>query len=312
MTFFKLIRYKNLIMVLLTMVLVKYCLTESIFPRPYLSDVEFVIYALSVLFITAGGYIINDIYDVKIDRINKPKKVFVGNSISIKNAWILYTSLSIVGLGLAVFISIQKQLSFHIFYYLFGFACLFFYSKYFQRKPLIGNIIIAFICGALIYLTKAFDLVRAVDIETFIQSLPSDYHIHDISFGFMTINFYILFSFTGTLIREIVKDIEDVDGDYNAGYQTLPILFGKRRTRNFVIVLSILFSMVLITYLLVFYAIGYLALFYGLTLVLIISLYFIYRLWSAKTKRHFHLLSNLMKIILFLGILSMILFTFNP
>ncbi len=308
MTFFKLIRYKNLIMVLLTMVLVKYCMIASVLDNPNLSDLEFIIYALSVLLITAGGYIINDIYDIDIDKINKPKKTFVGNSISIKNAWTLYAVLSIGGMGLAIYISIIKSLPEYILLFLFGYACLFFYSRYFQKKPLIGNIIIAFICGALIYLTYLFDF--RLDYDQFYEKIISE-KLSKAPSRISEIKFFIAFSFLGTLIREIIKDIEDIDGDYNAGYQTLPIVLGKRRARDVSIFMSILFIILLILNTVYFYSMGYLLVTIAMSMICGLTLYMLYELWTAKTKKHFHFLSNLMKMILFFGILSMILFTFD-
>jgi len=307
MNFLRLIRYKNLIMVLLTMILTKYALTEPAIFQGYLTDVQFAIFALSVLFITAGGYIINDLYDVELDRINKPEKTIVGTSISKKSAWVLYFLFSSIGLGLAIYISIRKHLPDHIIYYLIGFACLYFYSKYFQKKLLIGNLIIAFICGALIYLTYSFDF--RLNHEKIIDDAQPE-TLACILQRITVIKFYIGFSFFGTLIREIVKDIEDINGDYNAGYQTLPIVFGTIRTRNFVIVLSVLFLLGLFLYTYFYYSIKNWNVTIALGFLSALTIYFLYKLWNAKSKKHFHQLSTIMKLILFFGILSMILFTF--
>jgi len=309
MTFLKLIRYQNLLMVLLIMILVKYVLIETALPKPYLSHLEFTIFALSVLFITAGGYIVNDIYDVDLDRINKPSKTYIESSISKKNAWRWYIVFSVLGLALATYLSIKVYLPDHILYYLLGIACLFFYSSYFQKKPLVGNLIIAFICGALIYLLRSFDLRG--DRATLLKDLAFIDNIRRLQFSSMTIWFYIKFSFFGTLIRELLKDIEDTDGDYNAGYKTIPILFGRKRARNLIIVLSILFNLYLILYAYVYYGLGFktLSIFFGI--LVLVFIYFLYKLWFAKAKKQFHYLSNLMKLILFFGILSMILYTFD-
>ena len=108
-SFLKLIRYKNLLMVLLTMVLTKYALIRSLLDL--ITHFDFAIIVLSVLLITSGGYIINDIYDVSIDKINKPQKVYVGNSISFKNAWISYFTLTIVGVLLGIYVSYNYHYS---------------------------------------------------------------------------------------------------------------------------------------------------------------------------------------------------------
>ena len=88
-SFFQLIRYKNLLMVLLTMVLTKYALINSFISQPSLTSIDFIILSLSILFITAGGYIINDFYDIEADTINKPLKVYISKRIKKKNAWVI-------------------------------------------------------------------------------------------------------------------------------------------------------------------------------------------------------------------------------
>ena len=128
----------------------------------------------------------------------------------------------------------------------------------------------------------------------------------------MIVFYYAVFSFISTLIREIIKDIEDVNGDYQMKMYTLPIALGRKRTRNIVIALSLLLLLLLIVVL-----IGltknpqflFLNL-YLLLFVLVPTLYFTFVLWTAKTKSQFHFLSTLMKIIMLLGIFSMLLFIF--
>jgi 4-hydroxybenzoate polyprenyltransferase len=106
--FLQLIRYKNLFMVLLTMVLTKYALIHSFIEKSNLSNLEFCLLSLSVLLITAGGYIINDVFDIEADRINKPKKVFIDVSISKKKAFYIYLILSFTGLFTGIYISFSK------------------------------------------------------------------------------------------------------------------------------------------------------------------------------------------------------------
>jgi 4-hydroxybenzoate polyprenyltransferase len=287
------------------MVLNKYALIESVLPQGYLSTFEFILFVLSVLLITAGGYIVNDLYDVQIDRINKPHKTYVGNTISKSAAWKLYLGLTFIGTTLAIYLCIKKRLPGHVIYYLIGIACLYFYSSYFQKKALIGNVIVAFLGGALIYLTYSFDV-----------RFPKNYFDYKAPLLTATllrifdIKFYIGFSFLGTLIREIIKDLEDINGDYNLNYKTLPIILGVKRTRNITIVLSVIFLLGLMLFTAYYVHTEYYFVSLMLALIVLSAIYFIYRLWSAKTKKHFHYLSNLMKLILFFGILSMILFTF--
>ena len=157
-SFLKLIRYKNLLMVLLTLVLTKYALTNSYISQSFLSNLQFVLLATSILCITAGGYIINDIFDVKIDKINKPDKVFIGNTISVKNAWSCYWSISIIGVVLGVFLSYDTNHTHYSFIFVFTSIMLYFYSKYFKKIAIIGNLFVSFFVGLSIYLISLFDL----------------------------------------------------------------------------------------------------------------------------------------------------------
>tara|TARA_B100001063_G_C16610862_1_gene475672 strand:- start:256 stop:621 length:366 start_codon:yes stop_codon:yes gene_type:complete len=121
----------------------------------------------------------------------------------------------------------------------------------------------------------------------------------------------MFFAFLTTMIREIIKDIEDINGDYIVKLKTLPILIGKTRARN----ISIFLSLVLLLFLFLVSSNYFISKKYFLgTIMLMISIIvvlFIFKSWNASTKKQFHYLSNLMKLIMFIGILSMILFKFK-
>ena len=121
---------------------------------------------------------------------------------------------------------------------------------------------------------------------------------------------YISFSVLTNVIREIIKDIEDINGDLKIKAKTLPIVLGRKRASK----VAFFFSAVLLVVLLVVLQSlkeEYLLLFYGLIFILLPLLYFMYKLWISKTKKDFSKLSNLMKLIMLFGILSMILFKFR-
>lgn len=300
-SFLKLIRYKNLLMVFLTMFLTKYALIGNL-TLGIITHFDFDIIVFSVLLITAGGYIINDIYDVDADRINKPTKVYVGNSISFKNAWISYGTLTILGVIFGTYISYKYQYSHNYsFFFIFSALGLFLYSKYLKGIPLVGNMIVSIFVGLSIYIISLFEFPKGGVYEL----------INHLEYPRRDILFYVQFAFLMTFIRELVKDIEDVNGDYVLQMKTLPIILGKKRARNITVFFSIVstyflficiknlrgsFTEVLALYLIICTCIP--------------MLFFIYKLWNAKTKKEFHFLSNLMKGIMALGILSMSLFKF--
>lgn len=291
--FLKLIRYKNLLMVLLTMVLTKYALIQI---QLNLSTTEFITLVLSVIFITAGGYIINDFYDIETDKVNKPNKVFIGNTISERNSLISYFTITFFGLLLGLYVSIEANLYNHFSIFIGAALLLFLYSKYLKKLPLIGNICTSFLIGLSIYIVSLFDVPEG---GTYVLSNHLEYFRSDILF-------YAKFAFFTTLIREMIKDIEDIDGDYKAGMKTLPILIGRKRTRNVVIVITAIVFVFFIR--VIYYELLYNSGVFNYSFIFLLALfiYFFYKLWEAKTKKEFRYLSNLMKIMMLSGILSMI------
>ncbi len=306
--FLKLIRYKNLLMVLLTMYFTKYALIKAFLNSSFLSYIDFILFSLAVVFITAGGYIINDIHDVVTDTINKPNKVVVGKTISLKNAWLLYKILTAFGLGLGIFISIYKSLPFYSLFFVIVVIGLYLYSRYLQKTVLIGNLLIASLCSLSIYLVYVFDF--RVDSTTLYRAVHTD-DIDGIQMEWIVIFFYILFSFITTLIREIIKDIEDINGDYNENYKTLPILYGKRRSRNICIGLTFSLIFVLFLFISIVNALKMTLLLISLVAVVLLIIAFLFSIWNGKTQQEFKKASSIMKTIMLLGIMSMALFIFE-
>ena len=299
-SFFQLIRYKNLLMVLLTMILTKYALINSFISDPSLTSIDFIILSLSILFITAGGYIINDLYDIEADTINKPLKVFISKSISKKNAWFIYLLSSTLGVSLGIYLSIIKNIDFLSFYFFGTTLLLFLYSVLLKKQVFIGNLCISLLVTLPIYLLYKFDS-NNITISNILQYF----------FLSIAVFYYMFFAFLTTMIREIIKDIEDINGDYIVKLKTLPILIGKTRARN----ISIFLSVVLLLFLFLVSSNYFISKKYFLgTIMLMISIilvHFIFKSWNASTKKQFHYLSNLMKLIMFIGILSMTLFKFK-
>lgn len=299
-SFFQLIRYKNLLMVLLTMILTKYALINSFISDPSLTSIDFIILSLSILFITAGGYIINDLYDIKADTINKPLKVYISKSISKKNAWFIYLLSSTLGVSLGIYLSIIKNIDFLSFYFFGTTLLLFLYSVLLKKQVFIGNLCISLLVTLPIYLLYKFDS-NNITISNILQYF----------FLSIAVFYYMFFAFLTTMIREIIKDIEDINGDHIVKLKTLPILIGKTRARN----ISIFLSVVLLLFLFLVSSNYFISKKYFLgTIMLMISIilvHFIFKSWNASTKKQFHYLSNLMKLIMFIGILSMTLFKFK-
>jgi 4-hydroxybenzoate polyprenyltransferase len=305
MDFLKLIRYKNLLMVLLTMVLTKYALLDSIFIQIPERDYQFLILTISVLFIMAGGYIINDIYDLEIDKINKPSKVFIDNIISKKNAWKAYISLTFVGLLFGFYLSFFEGSKSNSFYFSLIILLLFVYSKYLKKTFILGNLTISYCLSMVIYITYIFTSEDIIYSESLKKYIVYKINHHDILGPILT---YSLFAFITTLIREIIKDIEDINGDLKLNAKTLPIVIGINRAS----MVAIFFTVILLIFIIIILSIFRYDITFSTYIILFIILpllYFLYKLLSAESKKDFSKLSNQMKVIMLFGILSMLLFT---
>jgi 4-hydroxybenzoate polyprenyltransferase len=239
-------------------------------------DPRLLILSISTMLIAAAGYIINDYYDVKIDYINKPERVVIGKKVPRRYAILFHVVLSALGLLLGLFLS-------------WGIAAvnvtsiflLWLYSNNLKRLPFIGNFVVAVLTGLSILLVDF--LYRANN---------------------PVIHIYAGFAFFITLIREIIKDMEDLKGDNTFGCKTLPIIWGIRRTKVMIYFLLTIFALTVVV-LDVLYRV--LPLRYYLLFLFIPLLFFLAGLIRADMKKDFSYLSSFCKIIMLLGILSMAL-----
>jgi len=281
------------------MVIVMQCTVTYGFFKPFdidlpLSRLGFIFLLFATVFIAAGGYIINDIIDITADKINKPKKRTIGVSIDEKQAKFLYYIFTFVGVGFGFIICavLGKPVYFLIFV---GSAfALYAYSRFLRKIALIGNLLVSVTVAATIVIVGIFELFSIEsDIDNEFKIFLFDV-IMDISIAAFLIN----------LIREIVKDVEDIQGDHVARYKTLPIVLGAKRTARIASVLSLL-TMTLISW----YTFTFLyedkltvgILFFGVIAPLG---YVATQLWEADKKSQFSRLSIVLKIIMLTGIIS--------
>lgn len=269
-SFARLTRVWNLIIIALA----QYLTAAFLIDFSTVWDLKLFILTASTLMIAAGGYIINDYYDIKIDLINKPERVVVGKAITRRYAILFHTLLSLNGVALGFWLSWKIAAVNFVSAFL-----LWWYSNQLKRQPFIGNFVVALLTGVAIWL---------------VDSLYKTGHMLIIS--------YAAFAFFITLIREIIKDMEDLKGDQTFGCQTLPIVWGMRRTKNVIYAILALF---LLTVMLINYYIEELPVQYFLLFLFVPMLWFVVRLIGADTKKDFTWLSGFCKIILLLGILSM-------
>ncbi|MDT0551674.1 geranylgeranylglycerol-phosphate geranylgeranyltransferase [Urechidicola vernalis] len=288
--FFQLIRWKNLVLGIATLVLIKYYLTPIFVENSRLSLLNFILLTLGITLISAGGYIYNDIVDIKADHINKPENVYIGTYISEKTAYKVSFIFFLIGNLLGIISAINNNSS-NLTIYFFGLALsLVFYSKYLKSIALIGNLVVALVISSSIFVIPIFEKMEFSSIE------------------FQLISGYALFAFLINFMRELIKDIEDVNGDFKLNYATLPIIIGVKRTRNITIGISIILYINLVFLLFQIKGFNEYLFYYSMIVILPTMLYFMYKLYNAKTKKDYSNSSLILKLIMLLGILS--IFTF--
>lgn len=296
--FLRLIRWKNLLLLLYVQLLLKFLFFTAFTAKTNLSIIQFFILIFAILLVTSAGYILNDIIDLKTDLINKKHKVIVANFITIESAQRLYLITNTLGIVLGIGLSLSLQKPTFSFIFIGTALLLYFYSTKLKSKPLIGNITVSFLVAMSIIVLLIFDI--NFEIKNNNQQL------------IICITMLLAcFAFLINLVREIVKDIEDVNGDYSMKIRTLPIVLGVSRTKKIAAFLC-LFPFLLLLVIIVIYASIYkfTVLYLGL-FTLLPLLYVSIKLLSAKTKKDFKKLSLFLKLIMFFGINSLLIFSLN-
>lgn len=198
---------------------------------------EFFLFVFSTLIITASGYIINDIYDIETDGINKPDKRIIQVHLSVTIAWKLYFSLILTGGLISLYIAFQRNDLFYWFIYPAAVFLLYSYSRWFKGTPFLGNIIVSLFCAAvpgIFFLSEA-----SVLIELKLRDLTSYLPLHRLLIS------YIIFAFLTNLYREIVKDLQDEAGDKLAKINTAAVYFGKNNTKFIALSIALIIIIVM-------------------------------------------------------------------
>lgn len=295
-----LIRWKNLLMIALVQWLVKYALLKPFGVSISLNSFEFTLLMVATICIAAAGNIINDIYDVETDEINKPEQVIIGNHLSEKTAYNLFIILNVLGMAIGFYLSniVAKSGLFSIFVIVS--VLLYVYASYLKQTFLIGNMVISALVALSIIIVGIFELIPAITPQN--QGIQLTF--------FKIILDYAVFAFIINFLREIIKDIEDIDGDHKAGMQTLPIILGRDRALRLLFTLSFIPLLLIVLYINTTLYKQPLAVVYFLVLIVAPLIYTIIKIAYAKTKKDFHSISNLFKLVMLFGMLSMLLYKY--
>lgn len=293
-----LIRWKNLLIIALVQLLIKYALLEPFGVQTSLDSLGISLLILATVCIAAAGNIINDIYDVETDAINKPNKCIVGKSISEKTAYNLFIGFNVIGVAIGFYIShlVGKSAFFTLFVIIS--ALLYVYASYLKGILIVGNIIISVLVAFSVLIVGIFELIPPLTPEN-----------RDIQLSIFKVVFrYSVLAFMINLLREFVKDIEDIDGDNKVGLRTLPVVIGRERATIVLFVLSFI-PLIIITY----YTINKLytnltAVVYFLTCIIGPLIYISIKSFNAKTKKEYQHISIILKLVIITGILSLLLY----
>ena len=302
--FFRLIRLSNLVFIALTQVLFQVCIYYPLYKGsvPSYDTQSFILLVLASVFIAASGNIINDYFDINIDEVNKPHKMVVDKVIHRRSAIIWHLILNFAG----IVCTILALPNLHKFYILLAnllcIGLLWMYSASFKKKLLIGNIIIALLTAwtiLIIFFSKA-SISHASDINNINQ--PKLFR-----FAFL----YAGFAFIITLIREAIKDIEDMEGDARYGCKTMPIVWGVSNTKKYIAAwLLILIGVLGIIQVYVLQFSWWWPVLYCIVLIIGPLVGILMKLFKASSPNDYHTLGNHTKLVMLTGVLSMGFFYF--
>jgi len=306
--YLRLIRYQNLIFIaFIQLVMQKVVLVPILQTFGFNTSMEtgmlFLLITATVL-IAAGGYVLNDYFDVKIDIINRPDEQIVGNTLSRHTAMILHQVLSGLGVACGLLLSYFARSFTLTFIFIVIPGLLWFYSASYKRQFLIGNLVIAFISAMSLLVVGIAQLAflrKEFGSLVFETPIPMQFYSWIGGFAF--------FSFLCTLIREIIKDMEDEKGDREMECHTMVIKWGINKTK------ISLYSLIAITLIGLFLTNQFVIPFnntltiryiiFGLTLPFVALFYLIYK---AKSQSDYHQASILTKVIMLIGVLYSFVF----
>lgn len=265
-----------------------------------LNNFLFILLMTATVSIAAAGNIINNICNFEIDSINVPKKVIIGNKVTKKNANHLFIIFNSIGVGLGFYISNQIGKPEFSGFFIIASALLYLYATFIKSILIIGNVIISALIAFSIIIVGLFDLVPAITIL----------NQKDQSFLFSILLNYAFFIFYMNLIREIIKDIKDIDGDKNGNLSTLPIVLGRKRASFIAFLMSVLAMFGSVYYIYIHLYNYTIAIIFSLVFLVAPLLFFSIKIWDASNKNDYVFLSKLLKIMMLLDICSILLYTF--
>lgn len=301
-------------MIAITQYLLKYCVIDKIISlyQPLIEnkDLNFFLIVFSSVLVAAGGYIINDYFDVKSDTINRPNSVVVDKIIKRRTAIILHFIFTSIGFFMGVFAALKIGYLRIALFHFFAIFLLWIYSTHLKKNLLIGNFVVSLLTASVAFLPLIFEIAiikrENSDLILYLKPILSSFKI---------ISIFSIFVFITSMAREIIKDIEDYNGDYETGCKTVPILWGINAAKlivffllNITVILSlfVIYNSIKINHFI--FSINNFYIFFALVIPLIFLSYFVIK---STTTKQFKNSSLFLKLIMLLGLFYSFIFYFS-
>jgi 4-hydroxybenzoate polyprenyltransferase len=301
MNYLKLIRFQNLLMLAFMQIVFCFGFLKLEKIDLSLANWQYFLLILATVCIAAGGYIINNIQDQDSDLVNKPQNVVVGKSISEAVAYNLYIAFTLVGVCIGYYLShVILRPSFVVIFILAA-TLLYMYATSLKQIIVLGNVVIALLLSLSILIIIVFMIFPATQESNQKEMATVSSILID----------YAIIAFIINFIREIIKDLEDMDGDYNQGIKTLPIVLGASRTVKLVLALSIIPIVAIVYYIYInLFQLQYASI-YILLFVVGPLIYFTIKTSTASNKKDYNHLSKVLKLVIFFGTISIMIIALN-
>ncbi|HOX78355.1 MAG TPA: geranylgeranylglycerol-phosphate geranylgeranyltransferase [Bacteroidales bacterium] len=300
-----LVRPINLAIMAGMLLLVRYAIFEPVFAMNHLSGLmpfwQFLLLILATVLIGAGGYVINDVLDIEIDRINKPDRQIIGKKISVETGNKLHFNLTASGIVLGIAFSYLSGNIFLAILFVIIPTALFYYSFKYKYLPIAGNLVVALLAALTVIIYWLFEFYHLKKTpEVFIEAASS----------FAILNRFILafasFAFLTTLTREIIKDAEDMTGDSRFGCNTLAIVLGQKKVKYLIIALEVVLILLLAWFQLNLHRSGLVLMSWSLLITQVLIVVTLFRTIKTGSNSAFRQLSLFFKIIMVTGMLSLL------
>ncbi len=301
------VRWKNLLIVAATQYLMRAVLLEplleSIPSVPVLDGMHFFLLVLDTVLITAGGYLVNDLYDARADALNRPDTVRIGTAVTSRSASRAYRLVTGVGGMLAAYLAWVVDRPAWFTFYPMAVALLWLYSYRLKRLPLAGNLLIAVYCSLAAAVVFLPDHVQWLSHQTEPESPAGRFRV--------ILAVYLWFSFHITLVRELIKDAEDMEGDRAVAARTYPVLYGYRRTNALLSALNAILLAGVCVFAAWHWQVGNRWSAVGWVMGMAIPLFGLgYRIMLAAEKQHYSRLSTYTKGLMLVGLLLLFLWKY--